>query len=79
MIEAAQLRAARALLNWSPETMAEKSGTSAGMIDLFETGTMSTPLSTIQKWMSACNDAGVIFISQKVFSGAGVQFKTARR
>lgn len=79
MIEPAQLRAARALLDWSPETMAEKSGTSAGLIDLFEKGAYNTPLSTVEKWVATCADAGVVFLPAMVFSGPGVQFKSRAR
>jgi hypothetical protein len=75
MIIPAQLRAARALLDWSPETMAARSGTSAALIDLFEKGAYDTPLTAVEKWVAACDAAGVIFVPGKVFSGPGVQFK----
>jgi predicted transcriptional regulator len=64
MLTPAQLRAARALVGWSRDTLAEKSGTSAPTIQAFEALGSDPKLSTLNKWYRALEGAGVEFIDE---------------
>lgn len=60
----AQLRAARALLDWTQQDLAEHSGVSAGSIKRLETGegALAIRLDTLEKLQTALEAAGVVFI-----------------
>jgi transcriptional regulator with XRE-family HTH domain len=58
----AQLRAARALLGWSREDLAAKSGVGANTTKDFEINDSNPKLRTVQMWMRALEAAGVRFI-----------------
>jgi predicted transcriptional regulator len=82
MLTPAQLRAARALVGWSRETLAEKSGVSAVTCKLFELGDSDPRLSTLHKWRRALEAAGVTFIDPDAKSdegGAGVRMRSQKR
>jgi len=70
-----QLRAARALLDWSRAVLAEKSGTSAVSIEQFERGITDPKLRTAGKWRRALEKAGVVFIDQDNELGPGVRLR----
>jgi transcriptional regulator with XRE-family HTH domain len=77
----AQLRAARALLGWSREDLAVKSGGGAETVKNFELRGSDPKLGTVQKWRRALEAAGVVFIDPgaKSDEGAeGVRFKSAK-
>jgi transcriptional regulator with XRE-family HTH domain len=73
-----QLRAARALVGWSRERLAEKSGVPAITTKQFENGETDPRLSTLMKWRQALEAAGVIFIDPDAKSeegGAGIRLR----
>ncbi|MGA7325342.1 MAG: helix-turn-helix transcriptional regulator [Rhodomicrobium sp.] len=76
MINAAQIRAARALLNWSRKQLGEAAGVPFSTLSDFETERTASMLSTTMgKIISACEKAGVIFVAENSTQGAGVRFK----
>jgi transcriptional regulator with XRE-family HTH domain len=71
MISAAQIRAARGLLDWSRKRLAEESGVPFSTLSDFEGGRSSAVLTTTaDKLVAAFEKAGVVFIGTK-----GVTFK----
>jgi transcriptional regulator with XRE-family HTH domain len=77
----AQLRAARALLGWSREDLAEKSGVGANTTKDFEINDSNPKLRTVQKWMRALETAGVQFIddgARPEEGGPGVRLRGAK-
>jgi transcriptional regulator with XRE-family HTH domain len=78
MTEAAQVRAARALIGWSQAELAEAAGVSISLIDRFETGQPDTVTAeTVAKMRAALESAGVAFIP-KNGGGAGVRLRKGR-
>ena len=75
MIEAAQVRAARALIGWSQAELAAAAGVPLSTVDRFETGrpTSSRPRQS-QEWAARSNSAGVAFIARNG-GGAGVRLR----
>ncbi len=76
MITAEQIRAARALLRWSAQDLADRSGIGFRTIQRFESesgvpGSRSKNLMTIRKVLE---DAGVVFIDQNG-GGPGVRLR----
>ena len=61
MITAAQIRAARALLDWEQTALAEKSGVSAVTISAIERGSSDPRASTLTKIQRALEAAGIEF------------------
>jgi predicted transcriptional regulator len=62
MLTPRQLRAARALLGWSRETLSAASKVPAVTISEFETGKTDPRLTTVNKLRRALERAGVVFI-----------------
>lgn len=79
MLTPMQLRAARALVGWSREALAEKSGVPAITTKQFETGSTDPRLSTLLKWRQALEAAGVLFIDPDDEAGAGVRLRKRGR
>jgi transcriptional regulator with XRE-family HTH domain len=81
MLTPAQLRAARALMGWSRDTLAAKSGTSAPTIQAFEALGSDPKLSTLNKWYRALEGAGVEFIDDDAEAdrGPGVRLRHGAR
>lgn len=80
MLTPDQLRAARALVKWSREDLAEKSGVAAITIKGFELGADSK-ISTLTKLRRALEAAGVAFIEDGGKSdegGPGVRLRGQR-
>jgi len=75
MMKPAQLRAARALLGWSREDLAEASGVGAGTIKDFEVEKSDPKQGTVNKWRRALEAAGVEFQEETETSGPGVRLK----
>jgi transcriptional regulator with XRE-family HTH domain len=79
MLTPAQLRAARALIGWTRDDLADASGVFANTIRNFEHGTSDPKLGTVQKWRRALERAGVTFIDETATEGAGVRLREASR
>jgi transcriptional regulator with XRE-family HTH domain len=62
MLTPDQLRAARALVDWTRDELAKRSGVSANTVKGFERDGSDPKLSTMSKWKQALEEAGVIFI-----------------
>jgi transcriptional regulator with XRE-family HTH domain len=75
MLTPPQLRAARALLDWSREMLAERSGTSAETVKNFETRGSDPKRSTMVKWRSALAQSGVDFLDETDLEGPGVRLR----
>ena len=66
---------ARALLGWSRDTLAAKSGTGAETVQGFKSRVSDPKLSTLHKWIRALEAAGVRFIDEDANDGPGVRLK----
>jgi hypothetical protein len=72
------LRAARALLGWSRDTLAEKSGTAAEIIEGFESFGSNPKRGTMNRWVRAMSRGGVEFIDDgdaSLDGGPGVRLR----
>ena len=78
MLTPAQLRAARALLGWSRQALADKSGTAAQTVQGFEALGSDPKLSTLNKWYRALEGAGVEFIDEDAERGPGVRLQKGK-
>jgi len=78
MVIPEQLRAARALIGWSREDLAKKSGVGAGTIKDFELNGSDPKQGTVQKWRRALEQAGVEFIDPADGKGPGVRLRDLR-
>jgi transcriptional regulator with XRE-family HTH domain len=82
MLTPDQLRAARALVDWTREDLADKSGVSRNTVKGFERDGTDPKLSTLHKWRRALEAAGVEFIDDGRKSdegGPGVRFRPGAR
>jgi transcriptional regulator with XRE-family HTH domain len=78
VIEAAQVRAARALIGWSQTKLAETVGVPLSVVERFETGAPDHAADeAIDKMRAALEAAGVAFIP-KNGGGAGVRLRKGR-
>ena len=77
MITSEQIRAARALLRWSAQDLADKSGIGFRTIQRFESesGIPASRTSNLIAIQQALEDAGVVFIDQSAESGPGVKLR----
>lgn len=73
-ITPAQLRAARGLVDWSRERLADVAGTTTRTLARFEVGDTSPRASTMVAIRSALEAAGVEFIAENG-GGAGVRLR----
>jgi transcriptional regulator with XRE-family HTH domain len=80
MIEAAQIRAARALIDWSQSKLAEAAGVSPSIVRRFEAGgpDHGADQAAIDKMRAALEAAGIAFIS-KNGGGAGVRLREGQK
>jgi hypothetical protein len=77
MLTPAQLRAARAMVSWSRDTLGEKSGTSPETVTGFETRGSDPKRSTMLKWKRALEAAGIEFLEPtEEGKGEGVRFRS---
>lgn len=74
MMTPAQCRAARALLDWSQQQLADASKVGNATIRNFEGGKSSPQNATLEVLRRAFDDAGVIFIEQNGH-GPGVRLR----
>lgn len=79
MITGAQIRAARALLNWSSADLAERAGTARQTIVRIEQvdGLPQSKVQTLAEIQKAFEAANIEFIGTPE-DGAGVKFKSVR-
>jgi transcriptional regulator with XRE-family HTH domain len=72
---AEQLRAGRALLDWSQDHLAEKSGVGVATVRRLEgqSGRLRTYSDTLWSLQSALEEAGIIFIPEADGLGPGVR------
>jgi transcriptional regulator with XRE-family HTH domain len=78
MVEAAQVRAARALIGWSQTKLAETAGVSLSIVERFEAGAPEPVADeAIAKMRAALEAVGVVFIPRNG-GGAGVRMRKGR-
>ena len=79
MVEAAQVRAARALIGWSQAKLAETAGVPVSTINAFETGAPDRIANeAVDKMRAALEAAGVVFIPKEDGGGGiGVRLREA--
>ena len=77
MITSEQIRAARALLRWSAQDLADKSGIGFRTVQRFESesGIPASRTSNLIAIRKVLEDAGVVFTEQNEESGPGVRLK----
>lgn len=76
MIDAAQMRAARALLNWTMGDLSERAGVSLASIKNIERGATDPRASTLRALQEALEAAGIVFVDEGDTrpAGKGVRF-----
>ncbi len=74
MISGAQIRAARALLNWSQDALAVAADVSALSVKRLETGSAAVSDDLRAKIVAALEGAGVVFVARNG-GGPGVRLK----
>jgi transcriptional regulator with XRE-family HTH domain len=78
MVEASQVRAARALIGWSQSELAGAARLSLSIVEQFETGVAGhVPAEAVAKMRAALESAGVAFIA-KNGGGPGVRLRKGR-
>ena len=78
MVEAAQARAARALIGWSQVKLAETAGVPVSTINAFETGAPNAIANeAVDKIRIALETAGAVFIPKDGGGGIGVRLREA--
>jgi transcriptional regulator with XRE-family HTH domain len=78
MIEASQVRAARALVGWSQSELASAARLPLPLVERFETGAPDhVPADAVAKMHAALESAGVAFIA-KNGGGPGVRLRKGR-
>ncbi|TGS89678.1 XRE family transcriptional regulator [Mesorhizobium sp. M3A.F.Ca.ET.174.01.1.1] len=72
-----QCRAARALLKWNQQRLADAAGIGIATLTLFENGATAARPATLEVLERALRDAGVIFLDEgeMVEGGAGVRLR----
>lgn len=73
MITARQIRAARALLGWSQQELADKAIVSTNAVTRLERGEVDPRVSTIMAVQKALSEAGVEFIPADERKGEGAR------
>jgi transcriptional regulator with XRE-family HTH domain len=81
MLTPAQLRAARALLNWSQAEFAGKCGSAIDLSTLkrYEAGKSDPKQSTLLVWERAIRKAGVVLIEGTETEGPGVRLREPQK
>jgi transcriptional regulator with XRE-family HTH domain len=78
MVEAAQVRATRALIGWSQAKLAETAGVPVPTINAFETGAPDTIANeAVDKIRIALETAGAVFLPKDDGGGIGVRLREA--
>jgi transcriptional regulator with XRE-family HTH domain len=76
VISARQIRAARALLGWSQQQLADKAIVSLNAVARLEKGIVDSRVSTVQAVEAALSKAGIEFIARNE-KGEGVRLRSA--
>ncbi|MDO8876419.1 MAG: helix-turn-helix transcriptional regulator [Pseudolabrys sp.] len=79
MVTPAQCRAARGLLNWSQQILADGAGVGIVTVRQLEAGTTEPRRATLKVVRQAMERAGVEFIDENSSGGAGVRLKRRSR
>jgi transcriptional regulator with XRE-family HTH domain len=81
MLEAAQIRAARALLDWRQHDLSKASGVGTATIQRIEKseGTMTGYASTLAKIQTALERAGIEFLEDDETGGIGVRKRKKKK
>lgn len=79
MLTPAQIRAARALLDWSQPDLAKRCGVHVNTIKSFERGRSGPVWDTMSKIERALKKAGVVFIDGTETEGPGVRLREPMR
>ncbi|MEI4480956.1 MULTISPECIES: helix-turn-helix transcriptional regulator [unclassified Phyllobacterium] len=74
VMNVAQIRAARGLLGWSQQELADAAGVGRATIADFETGKRTPYARTIEEMQRALESAGVVFLESDQAMGEGVRF-----
>jgi transcriptional regulator with XRE-family HTH domain len=77
-IEAAQIRAGRALIGWSQAELANAAGLAPATVELLETSGDNVSTEAVGKLRAALEAGGVAFVPEGGGSGAGVRFRGGR-
>jgi transcriptional regulator with XRE-family HTH domain len=76
MIEASQVRAARALINWSQTKLADAAGVPVSLVERLDTEAVDHVADeAIDKLRAALEAAGVVFIPKNGGGGIGVRLR----
>jgi transcriptional regulator with XRE-family HTH domain len=78
VVISAQVRAARALLDWSQERLAEEAGVGVTTVRDIESQRRSTDTGAMRQLRRAVENAGVSFVSGAADGGPGVRFVAGR-
>ncbi len=73
-----QCRAARQLLNWKAQDLADASGVSVRAISDFETGQRAFRAANMEAIVGALDTAGIEFLQEARGKGEGVRLKQPR-
>jgi transcriptional regulator with XRE-family HTH domain len=81
MLEAAQIRAARALLGWRQEDLSKASGVGTATIQRIEKSDHSITgyVSTLVRIQTAFEEAGVLFIDDDEAGGLGLRLSKKKK
>jgi predicted transcriptional regulator len=81
MLEPAQIRAARALLDWRQEDLSKASGVGTATIQRIEKGDgpITGYVSTVMRIQAAFEKAGIVFIADDEIAGIGVRLAKKKR
>lgn len=74
MLTMAQCRAARALLDWTQQDLADRSGVACSTVRGFETGRHAPIRSNLRMLRTALEEGGVVFIEADML-GPGVRLR----
>jgi transcriptional regulator with XRE-family HTH domain len=75
MLYPAQLRAARAILGWSRQDLADASGTARETVQYFESRGGNPKRSTLLAWERVLRRGGVVLIEATDTEGPGVRLR----
>jgi predicted transcriptional regulator len=78
MLTPAQLRGVRAMVGWSREDLAKKSGVSAPTLRDFEVNNSDPKQGTVQKWRRALEAARIVFIDEDAHGGPRVRMRSTK-
>jgi predicted transcriptional regulator len=81
MLEPAQIRAARALLDWRQADLSKASGVGTATIQRIERsdGPITGYVSTVVRLEAAFEKAGILFIANDEIAGVGVRLAKKKR